>query len=358
MGGRIPDCDDGNPATDDWCDEDRQSCVHECLDRDGDGHLASSCGGGDCDDADGEIHPGAPERCNDLDDDCDGVVAEDRDGDGYRNDEGVCTDLDPWEVDCDDDTATTHPGAVEDCDGVDDNCVDGTDDEPDTDGDGSTDETCDGEDCDDEDPSVHPGADDSCNGVDDDCDGGCDDGLECCAGTVVACTTICGTQGDGPCSDTCTIPPAGLCNPPEETCNGVDDDCDDVVDEDLPCVAGEVAACTTSCDSTGTGICQDDCTPAPAEACNPPEEACNGEDDDCNDLVDEGFDCQAGTLTRCETTCGTTGTGTCTEACAFPEPDLCTPAVELACGDGEDNDCDGWEDCTDEDCIGSIWCPG
>lgn len=35
-----------------------------CVDADGDGHRAASCGGGDCDDADPAVHPGAFEPCN------------------------------------------------------------------------------------------------------------------------------------------------------------------------------------------------------------------------------------------------------------------------------------------------------
>lgn len=35
-----------------------------CVDADGDGHRAASCGGGDCDDADPEVHPGAFEPCD------------------------------------------------------------------------------------------------------------------------------------------------------------------------------------------------------------------------------------------------------------------------------------------------------
>ena len=44
------------------------------LDLDGDGYTEEE---GDCDDADGTIHPGASETCNGIDDDCDDEVDED-----------------------------------------------------------------------------------------------------------------------------------------------------------------------------------------------------------------------------------------------------------------------------------------
>lgn len=44
----------------------------DCTDDDEDGSPARSCGGDDCDDADPDVFPGAPERCNGRDDDCDG----------------------------------------------------------------------------------------------------------------------------------------------------------------------------------------------------------------------------------------------------------------------------------------------
>ena len=68
--------------------------------------------------------------------------------------------------DCDDGEPTTHPGAVEECNDVDQNC-DGY--LPNVDGDGDGLAACAG-DCDDSDPDVFPGAPEVCNGLDDDCD--------------------------------------------------------------------------------------------------------------------------------------------------------------------------------------------
>jgi hypothetical protein len=51
-----------------------------CVDADGDTYLSTACGGTDCDDANPNIHPGAMEICNGIDDDCDGKVDEAEDG--------------------------------------------------------------------------------------------------------------------------------------------------------------------------------------------------------------------------------------------------------------------------------------
>ena len=188
--------------------------LHSVLDLDGDGF--SVCGG-DCDDDDDTTHPGAPELFDAIDNDCDtqideGTAGFDDDGDGFSEAGG----------DCDDTAADTAPSAPEvqdgrdnDCDGVVDDGTAGVDD----DGDGFAE---DGGDCDDQDPDRHPGAQEVPDTIDNDCDGVVDDG-----------TTLGDDDGDGfaevlgDCDDDdASISPLGV-----EVANGIDDDCDGEVDE-------------------------------------------------------------------------------------------------------------------------------
>ncbi|MFH1469780.1 MAG: putative metal-binding motif-containing protein [Pseudomonadota bacterium] len=182
------------------------------------GYIAT---GGDCDDTDDRINPGMDERCNGVDDDCDGDVDEndavdaltlypDADGDGYGDaaDAGITGCAHPSgyivdHTDCDDTQAAINPGAQEVCDAADtdedcDGLADDADDsaatagmslwhpDVDSDGFGATDTTvqaCDApaghilddQDCDDSDGTVNPSAAEACNAVDDDCDGLVDD---------------------------------------------------------------------------------------------------------------------------------------------------------------------------------------
>ncbi|MBM4352460.1 MAG: hypothetical protein FJ109_01480 [Deltaproteobacteria bacterium] len=309
------DCDDGvfavNPGApeacngiDDDCDlgideEGAEGCQSYYLDVDGDGlGLAASvqclCGpegmhtatnGGDCNDFDPNIGGGTPEECDGKDNDCDSLVDEpdalgcqplfvDGDGDGYGSAQTGCAcPLTPGfaqvQGDCDDKVAGVHPGALELCDGLDDNCDGAVDPEgasgckayfPDQDGDGYGSlaspgkclckgdpafPTPDHTDCDDSDPAVSPKAAEQCNGKDDNCDGKLDPpGMPGClqlykdadgdgygdANTVPQC--LCGPEGQYTATNNldCNDGSGAVKPGAVEKCNGIDDDCDTLVD--------------------------------------------------------------------------------------------------------------------------------
>ena len=146
------------------------------ADVDGDGHDCEAAGGDDCDDEDDHAFPGAAEEWYDGDDqDCVGDDDYDQDGDGYQ--------VDYWNSssakgggDCNDANPDVYPGAPDEWyDNVDSNCV--GDDDWDQDGDGYRTTLGDeGNDCDDLDANISPGAtEDATNGIDDDCDGRIDE---------------------------------------------------------------------------------------------------------------------------------------------------------------------------------------
>jgi hypothetical protein len=112
--------------------------------------------GRDCDDQEPAVGPGFVEVCDGLDNDCDGGTDEDEDADGYDacDEEAVCDPADDPNHD-----RGVHPDGVEICDGRDNDCNGLVDDGPDVDGD-SVSWPCD---CDDDDASVHPGAEEICD---------------------------------------------------------------------------------------------------------------------------------------------------------------------------------------------------
>jgi hypothetical protein len=93
---------------------------------------------GDCNDANGSIYPGAIEVCNQLDDNCDGIVDEelpvqvwylDIDADGYGQTLTFISSCGPTGQytasvggDCQDLNPNIRPNAIDICNGIDDNC--------------------------------------------------------------------------------------------------------------------------------------------------------------------------------------------------------------------------------------------
>ena len=166
--------------------------------------------GGDCNDSKAGVNPGASETCNLVDDNCNGQTDEglptgnyypDSDGDGYGTNVqyascGVGAGFSTLNGDCNDGDTAIHPGAVEICDGKDNNCVGGIDEGLstktyylDSDGDGwgvgsgsvqcgpsGVSSATQSGDCDDGKASIHPGVTELCNSVDDNCDGQTDEG--------------------------------------------------------------------------------------------------------------------------------------------------------------------------------------
>ena len=188
--------------------------------------------GGDCNDLDPIIKPLAPESCNAVDDDCDGVVDQpgsagcspflkDADEDGFGVAEDtlcLCAAAAPYvgtvPGDCNDDAKLAYPGATEMCDGVDNDC-DGAVDPPgagfctkyyadkDLDGHGAGEPVClckpspeypapYGDDCQDENPVAFPGAQEVCIPGDENCNG-----LENEAGALGCTTYFKDGDGDG-----------------------------------------------------------------------------------------------------------------------------------------------------------------
>jgi hypothetical protein len=185
------------------------------LDADGDGWGSTSvpsCGepgttdqGGDCDDASATTFPGAPERCNGVDDDCDQRVDDDDpslvdrayvdvDDDGFGVGAGAPRCPADGETttpgDCDDDQPDVFPGAPQVCDGIADNDCDGAIDPNEIDDDGDGDGVC--SDCDDDDPLRSSRAEEACDGIDTDCDGLVDH--EDPSVNPYTCGPVCGTE--------------------------------------------------------------------------------------------------------------------------------------------------------------------
>ncbi len=386
-------------------------------DSDGDAYTADV----DCDDNNTSVHPGGLELCDGLDQDCDGAIDEDardaprwyadEDADGYGDPytvESACEAPAGWldaSGDCEDDDAAIFPGASERCNGEDDNC-DGDVDEGvpldpplwylDADGDGyGTIEASilvclppegyvdNAGDCDDASAATHPDADEYCDELDDDCDGEVDedavdpssfyadvdgDGWGDDADVVQSCTAPDGRVSEpGDCADAdLTIFPGA-----DEVCDTIDQDCDGVVDEDATDTTifypdadgdghGEPSASLAACDEpAGWSSVADDCDDTDAAVSPSALEVCDTVDQDCDGTADEaavdattwyvdadsdGFGDASNTILACEQPESAVSDAT---DCDDLSADV-SPAASEVC-DAVDQDCDGAvdEDATD-----------
>ena len=237
----------------------------------------------DCDDNDNSVYPMAPEYCDGKDNDCNGIDDDypvdgqnwyvDWDGDTFGDPNYYIYDCNPPagyvsdNQDCDDNNAAVHPGAVEICDGIDNNCnmivdqdaIDATWWYADYDEDGygcaadsiySCEQPWNGVyyannklDCIEGDPNSNPDAPEFCDGVDNDCDGDIDENVEWAPywfadadndgygnpnEFVQACNMPVGyVENEMDCDDA-----DNDVNPESpEICNGKDDNCNGEIDE-------------------------------------------------------------------------------------------------------------------------------
>jgi len=358
----------------------------------------------DCDDEEPLVFPGAPEVCNDVDDDCDDLVDTgallepptfyfDGDGDGFGDSAVTSTvGCDPpgaaWVAtpgDCDDTADIVHPGAPELCDGYDDDC-DGLlgDDDPDQVGlawyrDDDEDSygqdaailfkcaqpegyVLTGGDCDDADETVQLTrtwyADTDQDGF-----GDPEEPIPACVAPVNA------VLNDLDCDDgDPTRSPQGI-----ERCDQVDNDCDDLVDDADPSVIGQ-STWYADVDEDGWGANANQ-----VRACSLPEghvstagdcddgevtvylgapELCDTLDNDCDNLVDvadpdyagnttwysdgdeDGHGDPSTAVTACQAPPDTVALG---DDCDDEREDV-HPGMTVEICDGFDNDCDGFED--------------
>jgi len=362
------DCNDAQaadyPAAPELCDGRDNDCngdiddgidvtFYQDADRDGQGtslstvlacqappdYVANSL---DCDDSTGSTYFGAPELCDGLDNNCNGVPDDnvvtttfypDGDSDGYGIPAGAVSDCaQPVgyvqnSLDCDDTNGAIRPGAPEVCDGVDNNCANGIDEgvkltfyadsDSDTYGDFQvTTLACtppagyvaNSADCDDTRFVVNPGRTETCDGLDNNCNGQTDEGVKLTFyrdadgdnyGALNTTTQACSAPSGYVSNSTDCNDGAGSVHPgATEVCNGVDENCNGQTDEGTlvtfyrdadgdtygnPLLTSQ--ACTAPIGYVANNT---DCDDTRSTVRPGGTELCNGLDDNCINGIDEG----------------------------------------------------------------------
>lgn len=313
------------------------------YDSDGDGYYSDE----DCDDLDSNTHPNAAELCDNMDNNCDGVVDEgvllvfylDADSDGFGDatqEMWACEQnlgYVPNDNDCDDSSDAIYPSAPEICDGLDNNCDNNIDENVsllfylDADNDGFGDaqnpiylcgETegyvSDNTDCDDTNTLIFPNNLEYCDGLDNNCNQIIDD--EAVDAEIFFADRDTDGFGDPNLPEyACTQPSNTVTNNLDcddintnvhpnatEICDFIDNNCDGLQDIDDPNVQGSSVYyqdndgdgfgnnavtqlfCFETIGWSGDNTDCDDTEPT----ANPMQpEICDGIDNDCDTLIDD-----------------------------------------------------------------------
>ncbi len=358
----------------------------DCNDPDDDDDLTPDLS--DCAPLDKNVHPGALEVCDLIDQDCDGNLVE-----GFTNTDG---DTQPDCVDVDDDgdgsldaadcaptLKTVFPGAVEACDAIDSDCdLDFVDGYPDFDGDKSADcidlnddndPSPDAVDCDDANAAIYPGAIELCDNLDSDCDKSLVDAFTDTDKDAVPDCIDPDDDDDAEADGTDCAPLNKAVNHSiVEVCNNVDDDCSGVVDDGYAADAstwyldadkdgiGVSSGVTSACKQpTGYASVAGDCNDADKNVKPGAGETCDGRDEDCDGAIDDKdadsppvdgldwyFDADSDTygdpanaVIACVQPDGATDLSQALD-CDDTNTDVNPSATEL-CNNAVDDDCDG-----------------
>ena len=296
----------------------------------------------DCNDGSSDVYPGATEVCNQNDENCNGAVDEgvqnlyflDGDGDTFgSNSQNIYACTLPLgyvtnDLDCNDNSSSAFPGAIELCNALDDNCNNQIDDglvvqtyfadsDNDTFGNPSAPlNACiqpngyviDNTDCNDNNTFVNTNGSEICNLIDDNCNGLTDEGVQVlfyadqdgdgfggASPTTLACYPPSGySYNSNDCNDiNAYIFPGAL-----EICNLIDDNCNGEIDEgslntyylDADGDSFGTNAVTTQACSLPSGYSMNniDCNDSDAGIQPAASEICNLADENCNGQIDEG----------------------------------------------------------------------